>query len=55
MANAYVAGLAAYFLSFEGKKAPATLSSRMIALANKNKIAGLPSGTANNLIFNGQL
>lgn len=53
MATPHVAGLAAYLLSLEGKKTPAALGSRIVALANKNKITGLPSGTANNLVFNG--
>jgi subtilisin family serine protease len=53
MATPHVAGLAAYLLGLEGKKTPAALGSRIVALANKNKITGLPSGTANNLVFNG--
>jgi subtilisin family serine protease len=53
MATPHVAGLAAYLLGLEGKKTPAALSSRIITLSNKGKITGLPSGTANNLVFNG--
>ncbi|KAF2258773.1 subtilisin-like serine protease-like protein PR1A [Lojkania enalia] len=53
MATPHVAGLGAYLLSLEGKKTPAALGSRISALANKNKISGLPSGTVNALAFNG--
>jgi hypothetical protein len=53
MATPHVAGLAAYLLGLEGKKTPAALGARIIALSNKGKITGLPSGTANQLAFNG--
>jgi hypothetical protein len=53
MATPHVAGLGAYLLGFEGKKTPAALSARIQALALKNKITGLPSGTKNYLAFNG--
>ncbi|KAG9203157.1 subtilisin-like serine protease [Epicoccum nigrum] len=53
MATPHVAGLAAYILAFEGKMTPAALSSRLQALALKNKITGVPSGTPNYLAFNG--
>ncbi|KAF2690016.1 subtilisin-like serine protease-like protein PR1A [Lentithecium fluviatile CBS 122367] len=53
MATPHVAGLGAYLLALEGKKTPAALGSRIVALANKNKITGLPSGTVNYLAFNG--
>lgn len=53
MATPHVAGLAAYLLGLEGAVSPAALSERIIELANKDKITGLPDGTANNLIFNG--
>jgi hypothetical protein len=53
MATPHVAGLAAYLLALEGKKTPAALSSRIQTLSVKNKITGLPSGTKNYLIFNG--
>lgn len=53
MASPHVAGLAAYILALEGKKTPAALSSRLTALSLKSKITGLPSGTVNNLAFNG--
>jgi len=53
MATPHVAGLAAYLLAFEGKVSPAALGARIVALSQKNKISNLPSGTANNLVFNG--
>jgi subtilisin family serine protease len=53
MATPHVAGLGAYLLGLEGKMTPAALGSRIVALANKNKITGLPSGTVNALAFNG--
>ncbi|CAA9962770.1 Oryzin [Pyrenophora teres f. maculata] len=53
MASPHVAGLAAYLLSFEGKKSPAALSTRIQTLSTKNKITGLPSSTKNYLAFNG--
>jgi subtilisin family serine protease len=53
MATPHVAGLGAYLLGLEGKMTPAALGSRIVALANKNKITGVPSGTVNALAFNG--
>jgi subtilisin family serine protease len=41
MASPHVAGLAAYLLAYEGKKTPAALSTRIQALALKNKIVVL--------------
>jgi hypothetical protein len=53
MATPHVAGLAAYILGFEGKKTPAALSTRLTTLSTKNVITGLPTGTKNQLAFNG--
>ncbi|PVI05087.1 subtilisin-like serine protease-like protein PR1A [Periconia macrospinosa] len=53
MAAPHVAGLGAYILGLEGKKTPAALGTRLQALAQKSKITGIPSGTANNLAQNG--
>ena len=53
MAAPHVAGLGAYISGLEGKRTPAALSSRLIALATNNVITGLPSGTPNRLAFNG--
>ncbi|KAJ4359577.1 uncharacterized protein N0V89_000132 [Didymosphaeria variabile] len=53
MASPHVAGLGAYLLALEGKVTPAALTSRITSLSNKNKITGIPSGTPNYLIYNG--
>ncbi|KAF2491457.1 subtilisin-like serine protease-like protein PR1A [Lophium mytilinum] len=53
MATPHIVGLAAYLLAFEGKRTPAALCSRIQTLSNKNKISGIPSGTVNDLAFNG--
>ncbi|KAF2850134.1 subtilisin-like protein [Plenodomus tracheiphilus IPT5] len=53
MATPHVAGLAAYLLALEGKKAPAALSSRIVSLGNQNAITNVPAGTVNLLAFNG--
>lgn len=52
MATPHVVGLGAYLMALEGVSAGATCA-RIQALATKNKITGLPSGTANLLAFNG--
>lgn len=53
MATPHVAGLAAYLLALEGKKAPAALAARITSLGNKDKISSVPGGTINLLAFNG--
>ncbi|KAL5113670.1 hypothetical protein ACEQ8H_008457 [Pleosporales sp. CAS-2024a] len=53
MATPHVAGVAAYILGLEGKVTPAVLSSRLTALATKDKITGLKGSTKNYLLFNG--
>ncbi|KAF3033452.1 subtilisin-like serine protease [Didymella heteroderae] len=53
MATPHVAGLAAYLLGLEGTMAPSALAARIQALAQKGRIAGVPSGTTNLLINNG--
>ena len=53
MASPHVAGLGAYLLGLEGKKTPAALGARIQALAARNKVSGVPSGTVNYLAFNG--
>lgn len=53
MASPHVAGLAAYLLSFRGKQTPAALSSYITSTSLKSLVTGLPSGTINNLAFNG--
>lgn len=54
MATPHVAGLAAYILGFEGKKAPSDLAARLIELSIKNRITNITgSGTPNRFAFNG--
>jgi len=53
MATPHVVGLAAYLLALEGKKSPAALTTRIQALATKNKITSIKSGTVNAIIYNG--
>ncbi|KAI0008019.1 peptidase S8/S53 domain-containing protein [Xylariaceae sp. FL0662B] len=48
-----VAGLGAYLLTLEGKRDPTALCDRVKELATTDKLTSLPSGTANNLAFNG--
>ncbi|KAF3008395.1 subtilisin-like serine protease [Curvularia kusanoi] len=51
MAAPHVAGLAAYILSYEGRKT--RLTDRLTALSTKGAISNLPAGTRNCLAFNG--
>lgn len=53
MATPHITGLGAYLLTLLGKKTPAALCSYIKTTANKNVITGLPSGTVNQLAFNG--
>lgn len=53
MASPHVAGLAAYLAGLEGYPGSEALCTRIKNLATTNVITGLPSGTANRLIFNG--
>jgi hypothetical protein len=53
MATPHVAGLAAYILGLEPRMRPTDLAARLLNLATKNVITGLPSGTKNFLAFNG--
>lgn len=52
MATPHIAGLGAYLLSYESIPT-ASLCGRIVELANKNAISGIPSGTVNLLAFNG--
>ncbi|CAI6320168.1 unnamed protein product [Periconia digitata] len=52
MASPHVAGLAAYLLAFEDLTT-ATVTDRIKELSIKGAIANVPSGTVNELIFNG--
>lgn len=51
MASPHIAGLGAYLLGLGGQAAG--LCAKMQGSAQKGVITGLPSGTANNLAFNG--
>jgi len=53
MATPHVAGLGAYILGIQGKTSPAALTSLIQSLATKNAIQGIPSGTVNYLVYNG--
>lgn len=53
MASPHVAGLAAYLAGLEGYPGSEALCNRIIQLSTTNAISGLPSGTPNRLIFNG--
>ncbi|EJD48983.1 subtilisin-like protein [Auricularia subglabra TFB-10046 SS5] len=53
MASPHVAGIVAYLISTEGQKTPSAMRSRILSLAQKNILSGLPSGTANVLAHNG--
>lgn len=52
MASPHIAGLGAYLLAFESLSTSA-LCARIIELSSKSLITGLPSGTANQLAWNG--
>jgi hypothetical protein len=52
MASPHVAGLGAYLLALEGKKAPQTLCAYIASIATSGALSGIPSGTVNKLAFN---
>jgi subtilisin family serine protease len=52
MAAPHITGLGAYLLALEGSGTEG-LCERIIELAVKDTLTGLPSGTANQLAFNG--
>lgn len=53
MASPHIAGLGAYLLALEGSRTPAALCARIKALAQSGVVSGVPSGTVNQLAFNG--
>jgi hypothetical protein len=53
MASPHIAGLGAYLAGLEGNPGPQALCERIRALATPDVLAGIPSGTANLLAFNG--
>jgi subtilisin family serine protease len=53
MASPHVAGLGAYLLSLLGPKTPAELCQYLKDTATPGTITGLPSGTVNAIVYNG--
>ncbi|KAK5988202.1 Cuticle-degrading protease [Cladobotryum mycophilum] len=53
MATPHIVGLGAYLAGLEGFTDPQALCKRIQTLASKSIISGIPSGTINNLAFNG--
>ena len=53
MAAAHVAGIAAYFLSKNPSMTPAAIRTKILSLATKNVISGVPAGTVTDFVFNG--
>ncbi|KAL6872054.1 serine protease [Trichoderma novae-zelandiae] len=53
MATPHIVGLGAYLASVEGFSSPQALCARIQALAGRNLLSGIPSGTINAIAFNG--
>lgn len=53
MATPHITGLAAYLLGLEGSRTPSALCQRIQSLSGKNYISSVPSGTVNDLSYNG--
>ena len=53
MATPHIAGLGAYLLALLGKRDPQALCSYIKSTANSGVLTGIPSGTVNQLAFNG--
>ncbi|KAI3390566.1 hypothetical protein diail_9190 [Diaporthe ilicicola] len=53
MATPHVTGLVLYLKALEGLTSPASVTSRIKALASSGIISGVPSGTVNALAYNG--
>ena len=51
MATPHVAGVAARYLQTHVTASPATVRNAIVAAASLNKLSGIPSGTANRLLF----
>src|SRR5204863_7527120 len=51
MATPHVAGVAARYLQSHTTASPATVRNAIVAAANLNRLSGIPSGTANRLLF----
>ncbi|KAI2782573.1 alkaline proteinase [Daldinia loculata] len=53
MATPHVTGLSLYLIALEGLTTPAAVTSRIKALYTSGKLTGIPSGTVNAVIYNG--
>ncbi|KAH9996192.1 peptidase S8/S53 domain-containing protein [Xylariaceae sp. FL0662B] len=53
MATPHVTGLALYLQAYEGLSTPAAVIARIKALATAGSISGVPSGTVNSILYNG--
>ncbi|KAI2469826.1 alkaline proteinase [Annulohypoxylon bovei var. microspora] len=53
MATPHVTGLSLYLIALEGLTTPAAVTSRIKALYTTGKLTGIPSGTINAVIYNG--
>jgi subtilisin family serine protease len=51
MATPHVAGVAARYLQTHTTASPATVRNAIVNAANLNRLSGIPSGTANRLLF----
>ncbi|KAI0893674.1 alkaline proteinase [Annulohypoxylon nitens] len=53
MATPHVTGLSLYLIALEGLTTPAAVTSRIKALYTTGKLSGIPSGTVNAVLYNG--
>ncbi len=51
MATPHVTGVAARYLQYNSAASPATVRNAIVAAATLNRLTGIPSGTANRLLF----
>jgi subtilisin family serine protease len=51
MATPHVAGVAARYLQTNTGASAATVRNALVAAASLNRLSGIPSGTANRLLF----
>ncbi|KAI5864946.1 alkaline proteinase [Durotheca rogersii] len=53
MATPHVTGLALYLIALEGLSTPAAVTNRIKALYTTGRLTGIPSGTVNAVLYNG--
>ncbi|PPQ67557.1 hypothetical protein CVT24_002837 [Panaeolus cyanescens] len=53
MAAPHIAGLVAYLIGKDGNVSPAAMETKIKSLSTKSALTSIPSGTVNNLAFNG--